>query len=70
MRLYGDNKSAINIAHNPVQHDHTKHRLTDICTPFVHTKDQLTDIFTKGLSSSVFQSLVDKTRIDNIHSSA
>jgi hypothetical protein len=25
MRLYCDNKSVIGIAHNPVQHDRTKH---------------------------------------------
>ena len=25
MTLYSDNKSAINIAHNPMQHDRTKH---------------------------------------------
>ena len=25
MRLYYDNKSVISIAHNPVQHDRTKH---------------------------------------------
>ena len=25
MKLYCDNKSAINIAHNPVQHDRAKH---------------------------------------------
>ena len=25
MKLYCDNKSTINIAHNPVQHDRTKH---------------------------------------------
>ena len=25
MKLYCDNKSAINIAHNPIQHDRTKH---------------------------------------------
>ena len=25
MKLYYDNKSAINITHNPIQHDRTKH---------------------------------------------
>ncbi|RVW46182.1 hypothetical protein CK203_076168 [Vitis vinifera] len=25
MKLYCDNKSAINVAHNPIQHDRTKH---------------------------------------------
>ena len=49
MKLYYDNKSTINIAHNPVQHDRTKHvevgrhfikeKLDNgtICTPFVST---------------------------------
>ena len=47
MRLYYDNKSAISIAHNPRQHDRTKHIGIDrhfikekldsglICTPYV-----------------------------------
>ena len=30
MRLYCDNKVAINITHNPVQHDKTKHVEIDI----------------------------------------
>ena len=66
MKLYCDNKSAINIAHNPVQHDHTKHVEVDrhfikekldsglICTPFVSTEGQLADVLTKGLSGSAF----------------
>ena len=66
MRLYCDNKSIISIAHNPVQHDGTKHIEIDrhfikeklesglICTPYVSTHGQLFDAFTKGLSSSVF----------------
>lgn len=50
MRLYCDNKSAISIAHNPVQHDRTKHIEVDryfikekldsglICTPCLLTR--------------------------------
>ncbi|KAE8735933.1 Calcium-dependent lipid-binding family protein isoform 3 [Hibiscus syriacus] len=62
MKLYYDNKSTINIAHNPVQHDNTKHVEMDrhfikekldsglICTPYVSTGDQVADILTKGLT--------------------
>ena len=50
IKLYCDNKSAINIAHNLIQHDQTKHVEVDqhfikeklnsgfICTPYVSTK--------------------------------
>jgi hypothetical protein len=49
--LYYDNKAAINIANNPVQHDRTKHMKIDrhfikdkldegiVCMPFVGTKE-------------------------------
>ncbi|RVW52853.1 Ubiquitin-conjugating enzyme E2 5 [Vitis vinifera] len=61
MRLYYDNKPAISIAHDPVQHDRTKHIEIDkhfikekldsglICTPYVSTGCQLANILTKGL---------------------
>ena len=81
MRLYCDNKSAINIAHNPIQHDRTKHnevarhfikeKLDNglICTPFLSTKRQLADVLTKGLSTATFQTIVGKLGMKNIHSS-
>ena len=59
MRLFCNNKSAINIAHNPIQHDKTKHIEVDrhfikekldsglICTPCVSTNRQLADVLTK-----------------------
>ena len=61
IRLYCDNKSTINIAHNSIQHDTTKHVEVDkhfikekldsglIYTPYVSTEGQLVDV--KGLTS-------------------
>ena len=80
MKLYCDNKSAINIAHNPVQHDRTKHVEVDrhfikeklesglICTPYISTENQLADVLTKGLMSSAFQKIVGKLGMENIYS--
>ena len=82
MRLYCDNKSSISIAHNPVQHDQTKHIEVDrhfikekleiglICTPYVSTHGQLADVLTKGLSGPVFESLVSKLGMENTYSPA
>ena len=81
MRLYCNNMSAINIAHNPVQHDRTKHIEVDrhfikekldsglICTPFVSIGGQLADVLTKGLSIATF-TIVGKLGMENIHSPA
>ena len=82
MKLYSDNKSAINIAHNPIQHDRTKHIEIDrhfikekleeglVCMSYVPSECQLADIFIKGLNSSGFQNFVFKLGMENIYSSA
>ena len=79
IRLYCDNKAAISIAHNLVQHDRTKHIEVDrhfikeklesgvICTPFVSSSEQTTDIFTKGLFRPVFENLVSKLGMLDIY---
>jgi len=56
MRIYCDNKSAINIVHNPMQHDTNKHveigrhfineKLDNgtICTSFVSSRNHVADV--------------------------
>ena len=82
MKLYCDNKSTISIAHNPVQHDRTKHIEIDrhftkeksdiglICTPYVPTGHQLADVLTKGLCSNVFHKNISKLRMEYLYSPA
>ena len=61
MELSCDNKSAISIANNQVQHDKTKHVEIDrhfikeridsgsICISYIPSSQQVTDVLTKGL---------------------
>lgn len=77
MRLYCDNKAAINIAHNSVQHDQTKHIKINrhfikekldsglICMSYVPTGGQLADVFTKGLNNQMFKTIVSKVGMED-----
>ncbi|RVW42603.1 Retrovirus-related Pol polyprotein from transposon TNT 1-94 [Vitis vinifera] len=52
MNIFCDNKAAIDISHNLVQHDQTK-----------HVEDQLADILTKAMSSKDFHNSLIKLRM-------
>jgi hypothetical protein len=79
MDLHCDNTAAIEIAHNPVQHDRTKHVEVDrhfikenldrkiIRFPFVSSEEQLADILTKAVSGRVFSSSIDKLGMIDIY---
>ena len=78
MKLYYDNKAAIDISHNPVHHDRTKHVEVDrhfikekieegvISMTYVPTSQQTADLLTKGLVKPVFEKLVDKLGMFNV----
>ncbi|VVA24097.1 PREDICTED: Copia [Prunus dulcis] len=67
------------IAHNPVQHDRTKHVEVDqhfikqkleakvFRFPFVKSEDQLADILTKAISSKAFHNSLDQLGIGDIY---
>jgi hypothetical protein len=72
MKLFYDNKATIDISHNPVQHDRTKHIEVDrhfikenldsriILISFVRSNEQLADMLTKAVSSNAFYNSLDK----------
>jgi hypothetical protein len=79
MKLLCDNKAAIDIAHNPVQHDRTKHVEVDrhfikekldakiISLPFVRSNEQLADILTKPVSFKIFNDSVERLGMTDIY---
>ena len=79
MDLHYDNKVAIEIAHNPVQHDRTKHVEVDrhfikekleagiIVFPFVKFENQQADVLTKVVASKTFGDSLDKLGMCDIH---
>ena len=74
-----DNKVACDIAHNPVQHDRTKHVEVDrhfikekleeklIEVPHVRSQDQLADVLTKAVSNQAFNGCLDKLGMSDIY---
>ena len=79
MNLKCDNKAAIEITQNLVQHDRTKHVEVDrhfikekldekiIQFLFVQSGDQLVDILTKAVSGMVFHDIIDKLGMIDIY---
>ena len=77
-----DQKTAISLAHDPVNHDHSKYVNIDrfyirdhlengiMNTEHVNSEEQNADIFTKGLPTRTMQYLVRKLGMSSIHSSA
>ncbi|RDY05674.1 Copia protein, partial [Mucuna pruriens] len=79
IKLFLDNNSAMSIAHNPIQHNRTKHIEIDkhfikekldsglIVTTQVPTWLKVTNVFTKGLLATKFQELNGKLGMIEIH---
>ncbi|KAK4400851.1 hypothetical protein Sango_1191200 [Sesamum angolense] len=80
IKLYCDSKATCDIAHNPIQHDRTKHvgierhfikeklEVKVIEVPHVDTEDQLADILNKALSSQGFHQCLKKIGMSDIYS--
>ena len=79
MMLMSNNKSAISMIHDPIQHELTKHINIDknfikyiieegtLCTPYIPSDCNYADIFTKGLTTRHLTSFLSKLKLENLH---
>jgi hypothetical protein len=79
MKLYADNKTTIDMSHNPVQHDRTKHIGVNrhfmkqnleskvVRIVFIRSENQLADILTKSVTKTVFNKTLDKLGISDLY---
>ena len=77
--LMSDNKSAISMIHDPIQHELTKHIDMDrnfikerieegtLCTPYIPSECNYADMFTKGLTKPHLTSFLSKLKLENLH---
>lgn len=79
VKMYCDNMAAINISHNPVQHDRTKHVEIDrhfirenidngiVSLTYIPSREQTADVLTKGLAKDKFKHFVGKLDMMDIY---
>lgn len=79
LKLFCDNRAAINICHNLVHHDQTKHVEVDrhfikkkiddrtIIITYVPASEQTVDILKKCLLRPMFEKMVDKLGMYNLY---
>ena len=80
VKMFFGSMAAISIAHNPVQHDRTKHVEIDdrhfnhekiddeiIDLKYISSREQTTNMLTKGLAKDKFKYFVGKLDMINIY---